>query len=349
MVVPMKEFDVVGFGALNYDRLYIVREIPKGGDEIVIKSIREDPGGSAANTIVGLARLGLKTGFIGIVGFDTIGRLIIEAFEKENVDTRGISVTSGGRTGLVIGFVDRKGERALTVEPGINNDLKLTDINIGYAKRAKLMHLSSFVSSGQLKEQVFLVEESAKNNKDIKFSFSPGMIYVRKGIDKLLPILRHCNVTFLHEKEMKLLTGLEYKKGCDALIRKGVEIVVVTLGVKGCYITDGNKSEFIASQRPEVALNSSRKVGPKGHRPVRPKVVDTTGAGDAFAAGFLYGFLTKQSLQKCGALGNWMASECVTKYGARRGLIYSLNKFKELFLNKHKDSQMSLYKFASNS
>ena len=349
----MKEFDVVGFGALNYDRLYIVDEIPRGGDEIVIKFIREDPGGSAANTIVGLARLGLKAGFIGIVGFDTIGRLIIEAFEKEKVDTRGISITSGGRTGLVIGFVDRKGERALSVKPGINNDLKLTDIDVGYAKKARLIHLSSFVGSKQLREQVFLVEELVKQNKKIKFSFSPGMIYARKGIEKLFPILKHCNIMFLHEKEMKRLTGLEYKKGCDALIRKGVKIVVVTLGVEGCYITDGNKCEFVASQRPEVETTGSRKirrkVGPKVRRPVRPKVVDTTGAGDAFAAGFLYGFLANQSLQKCGALGNWMASECVTKYGARRGLIYSLNKFKEIFLNKYKDSQMSLYKFTGSS
>lgn len=338
----MKEFDVLGFGALNYDRLFIVDSILKGGDEIVIRSIREDPGGSAANTIVGLARLGLKTGFIGIVGFDTIGRLIVQAFEKENVDTRGISVTSGGRTGLVIGFVDKRGERALSVKPGINNELKLTDINVGYAKKAKLIHMSSFVSNKQLKEQKFLVEELSKEDEEIKFSLSPGMIYARKSIEKLFPIFSHCDILFLQEKEIKLLTGLDYKKGCNALIKKGVKTVAVTLGVKGCYVTDGDKYEFIPSQRPEVEKSMGQKVRQKA----RPKVVDTTGAGDAFAAGFLYGFISKQSLHKCGALGNWMASECVTKYGARRGLIYSLNKFKEIFLNKYTDAQTSLYKFA---
>jgi len=307
----MKDFDVVGFGALNYDRLYVVDEMPKAGDEIVIRKLEEDAGGSAANTIVGLARLGLKTGFIGMVGFDDEGKWIMKGFETDKVNTSGLSITSGARTGLVIGYVDRKGERGLSVYPGANNLLEITDINVGYAKKARLIHLSSFVSDHQLKQQIYLVKDLGQEEPEIEFSFSPGMIYVRKGIEKLYPIIERCKVIFLSENEIKLLTGLEYKVACNALLKKGVKVVAITLGVKGCYITDGNKSEFIGVSRPPQ------------------KVVDTTGAGDAFAAGFLYGLLTGTDLHTCGVYGNSMAGECVTKYGARKGLVYSVNNFKQ--------------------
>jgi len=318
----MKEFDIVGFGALNYDRLHIVNKMPEAGDEIVIRKIVEDAGGSAANTIVGLARLGLKTGFIGMVSFDDEARWIMERFETDKVDTRGISITSGGRTGLCEGYVDRQGERALTIYPGVNDMLEITDINLGYAKKAKFIHLSSFVSNKQLKEQISLIRKLSQEEPKIKFSLTPGMIYVRKGIEKLNPFLKHCDVLFLAENEIKLLTGLEYRHACNALLKKGVKIIVVTLGVKGCYIISGNKSEFIGSREPK-------------------KVVDTTGAGDAFAAGFLYGLLKNQNLHKCGVYGNWVASECVAKYGARKGLVYSINNFKH--------SQVSLLEILKNT
>lgn len=306
----MKEFDIIGFGALNYDRLYIVDEVPTPGDEIAIKRIEEDAGGSAANTIVGLARLGLKTGFIGIIGFDDEGKWIMKNFETDKVDTRGISITSGARTGTVIGFVDAKGERALSVYPGANNLLEITDINLGYAKKAKFIHFSSFVNDKQFKQQIFLLKKISQENPEIKFSFTPGMIYVRRGIEKLNPIIERSHVLFFSEREIKLLTGLEYRDACKALLKKGAKIVAVTLGVKGCYISDENESMFIGALRP-----------PK-------KVVDTTGAGDAFAAGFLYGLIKNEDLHTCATYGNNLASECVTKYGARKGLVYSINNFK---------------------
>lgn len=307
----MKEFDVIGFGALNYDRLYIVDEMPKPEDEIVIKKVEEDAGGSAANTIVGLARLGLKTGFIGIIGFDDEGKWIMKSFEADKVDTHGVSITSGARTGMVIGFVDRRGERALSVYPGANNMLEITDINLGYAKKAKFIHLSSFVDDKQLKQQIYLVKKVSQEDPEVKFSFTPGMIYIRKGIDKINPIIERSYVMFFSESEIKLLTGLEYRTACNALLKKGVEIVVVTLGVKGCYIASKNESMFVGVTRP------------------LSKVVDTTGAGDAFAAGFLYGLLKNEDLRTCGSYGNSLAGECVAKYGARKGLVYSINNFKQ--------------------
>jgi ribokinase len=312
----MEGLDIIGFGALNYDRLYVVDKIPAAGEEIVIKKIVEESGGSAANTIVGLSRLELKTGFIGIVGFDDEARLIMNAFETNKVDTSNISVTSSGRTGSVVGFVDKNGERSLSVYPGVNNSLEISDINIGYAKRAKFIHLSSFVSSKQLNEQIQLIRTLKKERPEIKISFSPGMIYARKGMEKLYPIIKETYVLFLAENEVRLLTGLKLaqtgrplEKAGKIFLNKGVKLLVITLGTKGCYVTDGKTSKFIASHQPK-------------------KVVDTTGAGDAFAAGFLFGLLSNKNFSICGEYGNRMASECITKYGARKGLTYSIKNFK---------------------
>jgi ribokinase len=104
--------------------------------------------------------------------------------------------------------------------------------------------------------------------------------------------------------ELEQLTGeSDYCKGADFMIGRGVKIVAVKLGSKGCYVTDGR-------ERLRV-------------EPFKVKVVDTTGAGDAFCAGFLYGLINNKSLSECGCMANFVASRCVMKMGARAGLPYA--------------------------
>ena len=122
--------DVVCFGALNMDKLYRVNRIAREEEESVIGSFKESPGGSAANTAVGLARLGIKTGYIGKVSNDREGKLLLDNFKTEGVDTRGVIVSKEDRSGVVIGFVDGKGERALYVDPSINDTIELKEINL---------------------------------------------------------------------------------------------------------------------------------------------------------------------------------------------------------------------------
>jgi len=103
--------------------------------------------------------------------------------------------------------------------------------------------------------------------------------------------------------ELELLTGeSDVPKGAALLLQMGVKIVVVKLGAKGCYVTNGVEKRTI--------------------EPFKVSVADTTGAGDAFNAGFLYGLLHNKSLFECGRLGNFVASRSVTKMGARDGLVY---------------------------
>jgi len=289
------KFDVIGFGALNVDKLCHVNRIACGGEESFVLSISEAAGGSAANTILGLARLGIKTGFIGKVADDHEGKLLLNDFRKEGVDTKGIAVAKQGRSGNVTAFIDKTGERALYVHPSVNNTLTLKEINIEYAESTKFMHLAS-MDEKPFKTQRQLVEMLP----EVKISLDPGEIYARKGLAKLAPILRKCYVFMPSENELKLLTSRPFRKGATFILKHGVDIVAVKLGRKGCYVTDGKENYLI--------------------EPPDAKAVDKTGAGDAFCAGFLYGLVRGKDLYECGRLGNFVASRCIEKIGARAGL-----------------------------
>ncbi len=105
--------DFVGCGALNLDRLFKVSRITKGDEEVAIEDAQEQPGGSAANTIYALGKLNKEVGFIGSVGSDAEGKLVLDSMKSAGVDTSQIKIKPKTRTGLVIGIVDVKGERSL--------------------------------------------------------------------------------------------------------------------------------------------------------------------------------------------------------------------------------------------
>ncbi|MBN2014898.1 MAG: carbohydrate kinase family protein [Candidatus Altiarchaeota archaeon] len=288
--------DVIGFGALNLDRLYRVKDLAKEGEHQEILDFEELPGGSAANTIAGLARLGLRTGFIGALGDDPEGRIMLEDFKDYGVNTRGISILKG-RTGFIIGFVDSRGERTLYPYPGANSMLEFKEELLEYAKNTGYLHLSSFVDDRQFGLQKKIVNLLPKK---VEISLSPGILYSRKGLSPMLPILKRSSIVFLNESEIRVMTGEDYRNGSKTLIEKGVKRVAVTLGDKGCYLRD---------------QDGEHKVKAAGVR-----VVDTTGAGDAFSAGFIYGLISGKSTHESGILGNRMAARCIQKLGARTGL-----------------------------
>ncbi len=290
------EFDVVCFGGLNVDRLYMVNKIAKAEEECQILGFQISPGGSAGNTAVGLARLGVRTGFIGKVVDDSDGRLLISDFQKQGVETSGIVVSSVGRSGNVIGFVDPNGERALYLDPGSNDSLNLNEINLNYTAKSRYLHLTSFTSESLFEAQKMLVEKNPK----IRITFDPGMIYALKGKKALKPLIRRSFAVMPSQRELQLLTGKSFKKGVEDLLCENVKIVAVKLGKKGCYVANQKESYLIP--------------------PYQVRVVDSTGAGDAFCAGFIYGLTNNKSIRECGILGNYIASRAITKPGARNGL-----------------------------
>jgi ribokinase len=294
----MTVFDVVGFGALNVDKLFKVNRIAAAEDESFVTHFEEACGGSAANTISGLARLGCKVGFIGKVANDREGKMLLEDFRKEGVDTTGVIHAKQGRSGSVMGFVDGKGQRALYIDPGVNDTIESSEINSDYVRQTQFLHMTSFVGEKSFQTQTKLAGELSE---DVKLSFDPGALYARLGLNKLSAIIRRTFVLMPNTGELELLTGKsDYCRGAEFLLEKGVKIVAVKLGERGCYVTNGRENHLIKAFQVEA--------------------VDTTGAGDAFCAGFLYGLIEGKSIHDCGTIGNFVASRCIAKLGARAGL-----------------------------
>jgi ribokinase len=139
------------------------------------------------------------------------------------------------------------------------------------------------------------------NNSQVALSFDPGASYAKKGVAALDSIVERTFVLMPNAGELELLTGIaDHERGAEAMLKKCVKVVAVKLGSKGCYVTDERQSHNVEA--------------------FKVNVVDTTGAGDAFCAGFLYGLINHKSLEECGRIGNFVASGCTTRMGAREGL-----------------------------
>jgi ribokinase len=297
----MTKFDVIGFGALNIDTLLKVDKIAGAEDESFIHDYTEACGGSAANTIVALSRLGCKVGFMGKIADDHEGILQLKCFENEGVNCDGIIHSSKGKSGVCLGFVDKKGARALYINSGVNDLIEFRELHPDYVTQTHFLHMSSFVGEKSFRTQKKLLSFLPDH---IKISFDPGLLYAQKGFAAIEPIIQNSFVMMPNARELQLITGeTEVPKGAAILIERGVKIVAVKLGAKGCYVTNGQEKRTI--------------------EPFKVNVVDTTGAGDAFNAGFIYGLLNNKTLAECGRIGNFVAAQSVTKMGAREGLPYA--------------------------
>ena len=290
------KLEVVGFGALNMDHLHKVDQLVLDGETYVQHTTRS-PGGSAANTIFGLSRLEVKAGLIGAVGDDEDGKAILDDLKQVGVDISHVRIVDDAPTGSAMGFVDEKGRRALYVSPGANSHIEREDIELAYVGQARILHLTSFVDEKQLAVQEWLVE---KIPPQVQVSFAPGSLYARREAEALSVILHRTTFLFVNEDEAEDLGGVH------GLFDRGCQVVVITLGEKGCRVAKAAASVYPEEDHLIEAVPSP--------------VVDTTGAGDAFAAGFLYGVLGQRDLLTCGRLGNLLASRCIAAMGGRAGL-----------------------------
>lgn len=286
--------EVIGFGALNVDKLYSVENIAGADEESFIKSSQDTPGGSAANTIIGLSKLGISTSIIGKIAEDDDGDLIEYNLAINEVYSNNLIYADKGSTGKCLGFVDADGERCLYVDPGVNDDIVIDEINTLNIMRCKIMHYTSFVGDS-FKTQIDLLNNL---NKDTILSFDPGMLYAQKGLDELKPILDRCDILLINESELRLLFNDEessYEQLAKKLLDSGISTVVVKRGSDGVFACNNN-------EKCDVGVFEC-------------DVVDTTGAGDCFNSGFLYAYLKDYDLEKSCKIGNWVASKAIEGFG----------------------------------
>jgi len=307
--------DIIGIGALNLDLLYEVTDLAAlrkegwplhAGREHSLSPVEfrqllqglehqgtlrfRSGGGSAANTIVALARMGLQTGFVGRVGADEEGAFILS--EMKGVDVAHIR--RGGASGICLVVLDSRRDRALMVQPNANDDLAFEDLNIPYLAKTRYLHLSAFVGDGPFAAQQRLMEVLPAA---VKVSLDPGELYAQRGRKAILPLIERSSILFATAYEICTLTGTsDYRAGCKEIASLGPEIVVCKRGEQGAYLF---------SRQEEAEFR------PQGET----EVVDNTGAGDVYDAGFLAGLLLKRPLTTCLALAHALAAKSLGGYG----------------------------------
>jgi ribokinase len=302
--------DVIGLGAVNLDTYILVSRFPDVDDETVALSMLEKPGGSAANTVVGLARLGAKTGFIGKVGDDSAGKYLLAEFVHENVDTRGVKIINAS-SGKVFVVLDKKGDKKMICAGIANSLLCPEDIDAEYLKEAKYLHITSLVGRRPFQTTVYAAGEA--RSLGVKVCVDPGVIFAEIGMKNMKELLRNTDVFLPSQLELSMITNTQdYKKGAEKLLDY-VDTIVVKLAGNGCYVRSAEDDLEIPAF------------------PAKP--VDSTGSGDAFCSGFIYGLLQNKSMRQCGLWGNAAGALSTRRQGAREALP-TLDELKKLLSKK---------------
>lgn len=308
-------FDVIGFGALNLDYIYSVDSLSILSHELLLQPGREifyserlfpriraliekygklkgtSGGGSAANTIFSLARMGFKTGFIGKVGRDEAGDLLLKSLGKVDAG----HIRRQGKSGACLIVIDKREDRSIIAFPNTNKTVTIGKKDITAVNKARFLHFSSFVGQKSLSSQIRLVENLPSQ---VRLSFDPGEIYAGKGLKEISPIIHKSFVLFLTDREIQKLTGKRYKAGCRELLTMGPSILVCKRGREGSYVLSREEEFDVPAEEVPV--------------------VDNTGAGDVYNAGFLAGLLMEQPLRPCGLFATRMATKSITGYGRSR-------------------------------
>jgi len=306
--------DIIGLGEVCIDWIVKVERFPEPDEKIFMKGSGKFPGGVTANFVTAFARLGGKAAFIGGVGKDEYGNFIIETFEKEGVDT-AYTVRHGDRsTAVNILLVDKNGERVIVQDPNLRDNVPEPE----YFDRKDVQEY--IASSKALHTTAIKVKTSEKAFKIAKehgllTSFDLEKHVAEYGLDQLKPILKLTDILMPNKLGIRALTGEEdFEKAARKLMELGPKIVVITLGSKGNMVV--TESDVITAPAFQV------------------KVVDTTGAGDAFNAAFLYSIIVKKwDYQKASKFANAVAALKCTKIGAQTGLP-KLEEVNEFLKNK---------------
>ncbi len=303
---------VLGFGAALVDLLACVDDnwigeanVSKGGmnhvDEAMLRKLlartknpQVVPGGSACNTIVGVAKLGGKASFLSKVGNDEFGELFARHLEKCGVENR--MTKSSLATGTVLSAVTPDAERTMFTFLGASNDFYASEISPELFDDVGILYLEGYRAYS---EECFVKAAQMAHRFGAKVALdfgSFGVVNDCRALFEKLFAAREIDILIANEEEAKAFTGLSEEAALERLA--GIcEVAVVKLGARGALIAADGKVFRVKSGTA--------------------KAIDTTGAGDLWASGFLYGMLSGYSMECAGTLGSLVANEVVQVVGAQ--------------------------------
>ena len=253
-------------------------------------------GGSVANSIVGLSQLGSKVGFIGKVSDDEFGRKYEEGLKKENVEYFYSKKSEKLPTGTCLILVTPDSERTMCTFLGTAGKINENDINSDVIKKSEIIFLEGYLWDEGEPKKAF--DKAINNANKVAMSLSDQFCVDRHKPHFLNLVKNNLDITFANEQEITSL--IEAKNFYEVInfSKKLNKLIIVTRGEKGAIAVNGN----------EVVESNIQK---------NLKIVDLTGAGDLFAAGFLHGYINKLSTKECLEKGTEMSSKVIQQIGAR--------------------------------
>lgn len=288
---------------------------PQRGELSLCREMWPSIGGCAANTSIGLQKLGVPTSIIGKVGRDGFGDMVRGILQSHGLNTAGLATDESAKTSATMVMIAGDGERSFIHYIGANAEFTAEDINWDLLQDAKLVHVAGhFVMpkfDGSPTAQVL------KKAREMGLKTALDTVWDASGrwMETLRPALPYIDyfVPSFHEARQCVPGATTPQEVARAFQDEGVGVVALKMGEKGCYIRSGDDEWRIPAYKVES--------------------VDATGAGDAFAAGFLAGVVNDFDLEQTGRLANAVGASCVTQVGTIAG-IRPLNETLE-FMNKN--------------
>jgi sugar/nucleoside kinase (ribokinase family) len=285
--------------------------LPKGGMTLIddaraeqlyeaMAQGQEASGGSAANTIAGIASLGGRGAFIGKTADDGLGKVFAHDIRAIGAHYDTVPLNSGAATGRCLINVTPDGQRTMATFLGAANLLGPADVDPKVIEQAKITFLEGYLFTPDEARKAFAKAAglARASNRLIALTLSAGFV-VDMFRETLIEFIEtQVDILFANEEE---ITSLWQTKDFDEAVtatRPHVKIAALTCGAEGTVVIGGDESHKVAAEPID-------------------RLVDTTGAGDAYAEGFLYGLAKGSPLNACGKLGSIAAAEVISHYGAR--------------------------------
>ncbi|MFQ6097607.1 MAG: carbohydrate kinase family protein [Armatimonadota bacterium] len=278
-----------------------VDEYPERGKLVLCDQIELHSGGCAANTAIGLARLGASVAVLGKVGNDGFGDFVVDSLTRERCDCSGIVRDPDANTSATCVLVHSDGERSFVHNIGANATIKPEDVNMDIIRAAKILHYAGHnLMPGFDGAPAASVLKAAKD-AGVTTCLDTAWDATGQWMSLIEPCLPHVDLCLPSVEEARMITGKETPRSvAQVLLDHGVKTVGLKMGTQGCYVCTADEDFTL---------------------PIYPVVpIDATGAGDAFVAGFLRALLEGWQLDWVARLANAVGALCVTGVGTTQGI-----------------------------
>ena len=293
--IPFSPPEVAVLGAAALDWIARVKEFPRRDSIVFADEYRPMPGGTGGNVAEGVARLGPRVCFLGKLGDDEGGKILLKAFQDSGVDTRGVIVVPGQRSASCFIPIDEHGERQIYCMGGVALYENVEELKPELLKNARVLFIADAFQKIALKTMDMIPPGA-------KVIFNPGGLMASYGIEFLKPIFERTDALLVSQEEARTLSHqTEPEAAARTLASMGARVVMHTLGADGVLVLEDGKFSTLPSFPVE-------------------QVVDTTGAGDAFTAGVVAGLVQGMDWKNAARMGCATASIKIVHMGARSGL-----------------------------